>query len=90
MMGDDHYRVWGSLLEGIRTGATVYESVLGSPIFEHMSHHPDKAQIFDDAMMALNRRKTAAILYAYDFSGIRVLADIGGGNGSNLICLVTL
>ena len=89
MMGDDHYRTWGSLLESLRTGNTVYEEVMGAPIFEYMSHHPEKAQIFDEAMMALNRRKTSAILDAYDFSGIDVLADIGGGNGSNLIAILT-
>jgi hypothetical protein len=43
------------------------------------------AQVFDDAMTAFNDRKTVAMLEAYDFSGIRVLADIGGGNGSTLV-----
>jgi len=32
---------------------------------------------------------TTAILEAYDFSGIRVLADIGGGNGSALTAILT-
>jgi hypothetical protein len=33
-------------------------------------------------MTSLNNYETPAMLDAYDFSGIRVLADIGGGNGS--------
>jgi hypothetical protein len=50
-----------------------------------LSEHPDKGPVFDAAMTAIHGRETQATLDAYDFSGIRVLADIGGGNGSNLI-----
>ena len=34
--------------------------------------------------MAVHGRETAAMLDAYDFSGVKVLADVGGGNGSVL------
>jgi len=40
--------------------------------------------IFDAGMGSLNFYETAAMLDAYDFTGINVLADIGGGNGSLL------
>ena len=33
-------------------------------------------------MSSMNFYETAALLDAYDFTGINVLADIGGGNGS--------
>ena len=49
-----------------------------------MAQHPDKAQIFDDAMMGIHGRETAAMLPAYNLDGVKVLADVGGGNGSNL------
>ena len=38
--------------------------------------------IFDAGMTSLNWYETAAMLEAYDFGGVSVLADIGGGNGS--------
>jgi hypothetical protein len=40
--------------------------------------------IFDAGMTSLNYYETPAMLDAYDFTGINVLADIGGGNGSLL------
>jgi hypothetical protein len=39
-------------------------------------------------MTARNDRKTKAMLETYDFTGVRVLADIGGGNGSALVTVL--
>jgi hypothetical protein len=50
--------------------------------------HPDEAKLFDETMVAVHGRETAAMLYAYDFSGIRVLADIGGGNGNTITTIL--
>jgi O-methyltransferase domain len=44
--------------------------------------HPDVAPIFDAGMTAIHGHETNAMLEAYDFSAIHLLADIGGGNGS--------
>ena len=35
-------------------------------------------------MTGIHGRETGDVLDAYDFSGIEVMADIGGGNGSNI------
>jgi hypothetical protein len=39
-------------------------------------------------MVGVHGRETAAMLEAYDFSSVRVLADIGGGNGSLLTAVL--
>jgi hypothetical protein len=85
MMVGQFYEAWGSLIGSIRNGRPVFESIHGQPFFDYLAEHPDQAQIFDDAMTARNARKTRAMLDAYDFSGIGVLADIGGGNGTTLM-----
>ncbi len=85
LMGEEHYHAWGGLLESVRTGKTAFDRLFGKPIFAYLTENPEKARIFDAAMTAIHGRETPAVLDAYDFSGIRVLADIGGGNGSNLI-----
>src|SRR5262249_8878282 len=84
MMGEEHFRAWGELLYSVQTGKTAFEKVFGEPIFDFLSKHHDKAQIFDDAMVGIHGRETAALLPAYNLDGVKVLADIGGGNGSNL------
>jgi SAM-dependent methyltransferase len=84
MMGEEHFRAWGELLYSVQTGKTAFEKVFNLPIFDFLAQHPEKAQIFDDAMMGIHGRETAAMLPAYNLDGVKVLADIGGGNGSNL------
>lgn len=88
MMGDDQYRAWGNLADTVQTGNNAYEKIIGKPIFEHLAEHPEKARIFDDAMTGIHGRETGAILDAYDFSGIDMIADIGGGNGSKITAIL--
>jgi hypothetical protein len=82
--GEEHYQAWGELLYSVRTGQTAFDKLYGLPIFDYLSKHPEQAKLFDETMVGVHGRETGAMLDAYDFSGIRVLADIGGGNGSLL------
>lgn len=84
MMGEELYQAYGGLLDSVRTGTTAFERIHGQPIFEYLATRPEQARIFDASMTAIHGRETQAMVDAYDFSGFRVLADIGGGNGSTL------
>ena len=88
MMVGQFYQAWGGLIESIRTGKPAFELMNGQSFFDHLADHQDQAQIFDSAMTARNDRKTKAMLDVYDFSGVQVLADIGGGNGSMLVTVL--
>src|SRR5579883_325184 len=88
MMGQEHLHCWNDLLESIRTGQTAFDRLYGKPIFEYLGDHPEQAKVFDAAMTAIHGRETQWTLDAYDFSGVQVLADIGGGNASNLIAIL--
>lgn len=88
MMGDEQFRAWGEIEYSIRTGKTAFDKVFGKPIFEYLGEHPEKAKIFDAAMVGIHGRESDAIAAAYDFSNIKVVADIGGGNGSQMIGLL--
>ncbi len=85
MMGGEFYHAWGDLLNSIRTGEPAFPRLNGMTCFEFLASHTAQGENFDKAMTALNDRKTQAILDVYDFSDVRLLADIGGGNGSTLI-----
>ena len=85
MMVGLFYDAWGGLLGSVRTGRPAFETLHGQRFFEFLGENPDEARIFGDAMTAFNNRKTRAVLEAYDFSGVPVLADIGGGSGGNLV-----
>ena len=76
------FPAWEGLHHAVLTGASGFSKVFGKPIFEYIGGHPDLAPIFDAGMTAIHGHETEAMLAAYDFSAVQVLADIGGGNGS--------
>ena len=76
------YPFWDGLHHSVITGEPGFNKVFGQPLFDYLGTHPDLAPFFDAAMPAIHGHETAAMLEAYDFSGIHFLADIGGGNGS--------
>lgn len=84
MNGEEHYQAWGELLYSVQTGKPAFDKLFGAPVFDYLSQHPDKARIFDGAMVGVHGRETAAMLDAYDFSALGTVADVGGGNGSLL------
>jgi ubiquinone/menaquinone biosynthesis C-methylase UbiE len=84
MSGEEHYRAWGELLYSVQTGQPAFDKLYGMPVFDFLSRHPEQAKVFDAAMVGVHGRETAALIEAYDLTGITVLADIGGGNGSLL------
>jgi ubiquinone/menaquinone biosynthesis C-methylase UbiE len=88
MMVGQFYQAWGGLIDSVRTGKPAFEKLHGRSFFDHLAENQGQAQIFDDAMTVRNDRKTNAMLDAYDLTGIRTVADIGGGNGSMLITVL--
>lgn len=89
MRGDWQYRAWGDLLHNVQTGETAFNHVFGEPLFDFLRHTPENAAIFDQGMVGVHGRETEAMVAAFDFSDVEVLADIGGGNGSVLAAVLT-
>ncbi len=83
-----HWRVWGYTYESVMTGRPVWERANGAPVFEHLSQNPDAARVFDRAMTALSKTAAAAVLEAYDFSGIEKIVDVAGGEGGVLTSIL--
>ena len=88
MSGNEQFRAWGEIAYSIQTGNSAFDKVFGKPIFDYLSETPEMARIFDAAMTGIHGRETGDVLDAYDFSGVEVLADIGGGNGSNITSIL--
>jgi hypothetical protein len=76
------FAAWDGLHHSIQTGEPGFNKVFGQPVFGYIAAHPDLGAVFDAGMTSINYYETAAMLDACDFTGIGVLADIGGGNGS--------
>lgn len=75
------WQSWAALEHCARTGQASTETVFPGGMFAYFREHPTASRVFDEAMMAKSHGDMAAILPAYDFSGFKVIADIGGGRG---------
>jgi hypothetical protein len=76
------------MTENVLTGKCAYNLAFGRPIFEDLLGKPEDATIFDAAMNSFHGGETEAVLDAYSYEGIKVLADIGCGAGT--VAMATL
>lgn len=80
--GPTFQHVWGELLHSVTTGETGFQSLYGMGEWAYREQNPDLNATFNDFMTEMTRPDAAAIAAAYDFSGIKRLVDVGGGQGS--------
>ena len=76
-----HGRGWSNLGYCVRTGKQAVEQIYGAHVFDFLKQHPAEGQIFNDAMTELSMIDSPAVAEAYNFEGIRSIADVGGGHG---------
>jgi len=77
------WRAW-ERLDVALTGGVPYKAAWGMARFDHLRANPETARIFDAMMANFPDNRHAAVSAAYDFSAVRLIADIGGGNGATL------
>lgn len=83
MMGEEHYQVWGRLLETLKRGDdNAFEVIYGSNFFDYLETHPESAETFNRAMTGFASGMHSAVVAQYDFSGFKSLVDVGGGHGA--------
>lgn len=80
---------WTELTHTVRTGETAFDHVHGHGLFTHLDRDPAAAAAFHRVMAGSTRMVAPALLTAYDFSGLRTLVDVGGGDGTLLATLLT-
>jgi O-methyltransferase domain/Dimerisation domain len=77
---------WKELEYCVRTGEPAFRRTSpDADPFTSMAQDPEAAALFDKAMATFAPQTAAAVAAAYDFSALRTLADVGGGNGSLLL-----
>ena len=89
MYGDDDvWAAWGALLHSVQTGDAAFNKVTGLGTFEYYARYPDKAKVFDQAMVSSSSLVNRALTEAYDFSRFARLVDVAGGYGSTLCAIL--
>ncbi|GGM62325.1 methyltransferase [Longimycelium tulufanense] len=80
---------WAALEQSVRTGRTAFEIANGVPLFEWLERDPELARHFHAAMAAVTRNQLPGLCERYDFSGLRRVVDVGGGDGTLLAAILT-
>lgn len=87
-IGVENYRVWNELPYTLSTGCPAFEKVFGRGFYEYLENEPEKAERFNTSLAAVSMGWISSVLDAVDFTGSKVVADIGGGHGTFLIELL--
>jgi hypothetical protein len=85
---DSRWSVAQALMHSVQTGEPAFQHIFKEDMFSYFSHHPDEAQLFDEAMVSGSDLMNHAIVEAYDFSHFTTLVDIAGGYGSTLCAIL--
>jgi hypothetical protein len=81
-------RAYEQFLHCLRTGEDGVSKAYGKHAFDLLAERPDQAENFHQAMTANSGLQARAILDAYDFSGIKRIADVGGGHALLLVSIL--
>jgi SAM-dependent methyltransferase len=75
------WRPWGELLYSVRTGLPAFNHIYGVGPFDYLAQNPEAAEIFHETLRVQAQWESAAVVAAYDFSGMSNIVDIGCGDG---------
>jgi len=82
---DIFWKPAGEFPEVVRSGENGMLRIFGLPFFDYLSSNDKAGNTFHRGMSSLSDMENAPIAGAYDFSGCKLIADIGGGHGGFLI-----
>jgi SAM-dependent methyltransferase len=81
-------RVFADAMHSVRTGAATFPQTYGEPLFTYLRHHPDQGALFNAIMADFSRLQGTAVTDVYDFTGARLIVDVGGGDGALLSAIL--
>ncbi len=85
---EQYWRPWANLAATIETGKPAFEHVFGVNVSDWRRDHAEHGALFDSYLAAETLALAPDIIAALDLSGVRIVADIGGGYGGLLAALL--
>lgn len=82
------FEAWNELLHALRTGGPSVEKVYGYDYWELLKRSPQANESMNEAMRSVTTGMTPAVTAAYDWSRFPLIADIGGGIGTQLVSIL--
>ena len=89
MLGDEWtMRAYEHFTDCLRTGQNGVSKAYGQHLFDVLAERREQSDTFQAAMTSSSTIEGRAVTGAYDFSGIKRLADLGGGHGTLLASIL--
>lgn len=82
------YTAWAGVMESMKSGKTHHENTHGLSFFDWYDSNPDYRRIFDGAVTSMSAMAVPTITAAYDFSSVKTIVDVGGGEGGLLAAIL--
>jgi hypothetical protein len=73
---------WQQAKHTIETGECAFDHVHGKNIYVHLAEHAELSTLFNVAMGQESRIAAGLVAAGYDYSDIRKVVDVGGGDGT--------
>jgi hypothetical protein len=86
--GSGPFEGWGELEYAVRTGGPSVAQAYGYDFWELLRRNPQASTAMNGAMQAASITMTPFVTDAYDWSRFPVIADIGGGIGTQLASIL--
>jgi len=80
---------WQQAGHSIRTGECAFDQVYGKNAYVYLSEQPELSALFNYAMSQESRASAAQVAAGIDFTDVKTVVDIGGGDGTLLRAILT-
>jgi hypothetical protein len=80
---------WQGLAHVIGTGQPAFDQAFGKDIYSYLADHPQLSTLFNEAMSQESRISAEQFATAYDFSEVKTVVDLGGGDGTLLASVLS-
>ncbi|GAA3283628.1 MULTISPECIES: methyltransferase [Dactylosporangium] len=86
--GKEVHQAYGRILDSLKTGTPAIDAIYGMTLWAHMERDEETGEAFRRGMGATTWDEQLPLPQTYDFSGIKRLVDVGGGEGTMLAAVL--
>lgn len=79
---------WQEVRHTITTGECAFDHVYGQNIYTHLAEHAELSALFNVAMGQESRIAAGLVAASYDYSSVRKVVDVGGGDGTLIAAIL--
>src|SRR5499426_3854318 len=87
-LGQEHFPAWGNLMHSVKTGEIAFDNLFKQSVWGYYARNPEDARNFNESMRGLSEIINAAVIEAYDFSGVDKIVDVAGGTGGLIVAIL--